>query len=977
MSILDYLKNPPNQYRPVPFWSWNDKLEPEELRRQIQEMKKSGVGGYFMHARDGLETPYMSSEWMDCVAACVDEGNKLGLDTWFYDEDRWPSGSASKTIPAKGEAYEKKWLIYETVDKKNLKTYEKTLGVYKKQENRYIKINPQDAKGNVLHVYYFTTKGNSDILDPMVTQAFIQSTHQKYYQRFKNHIGKTIPGIFTDEAQYSIGYIPWSLIMQEEFKKENGYDIVEVLPALYYETEGYKKVRYDFWKVVARLFVESFGKEIGDWCEAHKLKFTGHIMHENDLLTQVMAVGDAMAFYEYMQLPGVDWLNRMIGPPIVPKQVSSVAHQLGKKQVLCEAFACMGWDVTLEDYKWVADWLHVHGINFICQHLQAYSLRGRRKRDFPPSHFYQQPWWNEYKYLQDYLARLGMLLANGRNIAEILVIHPIRSAWVNYNTRDHSAVQFYNRKFISLSSILCNMHFAYDYGNERLMAKYARVEDNELKIGQASYKVVIIPPSCTLAQTTVELLEKFLNNGGTVISIDEFPNLMDGMESDAMKSLEQRVKHAKLDCECIKDILMKTIDPAIAITEKGCGSEAESVYYYQTEIEGKFLYFLTNINRQRTTETEVTIFTRGKVESINLETGEITPLKSGERNGYPLLHLTFEPMQSYVIMLTPGQESPMDTGDEPCLVFEEKLNDEWEIKDRSLNAITLDNCRLKIENGQWSAPQPILWIQSQLQNQKRDAEIQLEFKLNIGFDPRKLPEWYLVVEQAHEFIIEINGQRVNREPLGWWVDISFKKIDIHEFLTQGENTIILKRLFNKTTELESIYVVGDFDVLSDKKYTECEWRALLTEGAFTLVEKRQKVHTGDLVVQGMPFFTGRITLSQTFKSDDPGKYKRISFNLPRPDASVSKLWINGHLVKVFAWAPYEAEIQNYLKEGDNQIDIELVSGCRNLLGPHHDPKGRGTTVNPSDFLISDLHYAFSYCFSRFGLNKDLIIRFHR
>ena len=36
-------------YQSIPFWSWNDKLEPEELRRQIRAMKKAGIGGFFMH----------------------------------------------------------------------------------------------------------------------------------------------------------------------------------------------------------------------------------------------------------------------------------------------------------------------------------------------------------------------------------------------------------------------------------------------------------------------------------------------------------------------------------------------------------------------------------------------------------------------------------------------------------------------------------------------------------------------------------------------------------------------------------------------------------------------------------------------------------------------------------------------------------------------------------------------------------------
>ena len=43
-------ENIPVQYRPVPFWSWNDRLEPEELLRQIREMHDAGMGGFFMQS---------------------------------------------------------------------------------------------------------------------------------------------------------------------------------------------------------------------------------------------------------------------------------------------------------------------------------------------------------------------------------------------------------------------------------------------------------------------------------------------------------------------------------------------------------------------------------------------------------------------------------------------------------------------------------------------------------------------------------------------------------------------------------------------------------------------------------------------------------------------------------------------------------------------------------------------------------------
>ena len=80
--------------RPVPFWSWNDKLEPDELRRQIGAMQDAGMGGFFMHARGGLETEYLSEDWFRAVEASVDEAKKRGMQAWCYDENGWPSGLA-------------------------------------------------------------------------------------------------------------------------------------------------------------------------------------------------------------------------------------------------------------------------------------------------------------------------------------------------------------------------------------------------------------------------------------------------------------------------------------------------------------------------------------------------------------------------------------------------------------------------------------------------------------------------------------------------------------------------------------------------------------------------------------------------------------------------------------------------------------------------------------------------------------------
>jgi len=95
---IESFTNPGNEFRGAPFWAWNGKLEPQELRRQIQVMHRMGLGGFFMHSRVGLDTPYLSKEWFDCVNACVDEAKKLKMNAWLYDEDRWPSGAAGGLV---------------------------------------------------------------------------------------------------------------------------------------------------------------------------------------------------------------------------------------------------------------------------------------------------------------------------------------------------------------------------------------------------------------------------------------------------------------------------------------------------------------------------------------------------------------------------------------------------------------------------------------------------------------------------------------------------------------------------------------------------------------------------------------------------------------------------------------------------------------------------------------------------------------
>ena len=113
---MDFI-NVPKKYRPIPFWSWNEKLDTKETELQIRQMNEVGFGGFFMHARGGLQTEYMGEEWFRNVSVGIDTGKELNMKPWAYDENGWPSGCGNGIVNGKGVKYQLKYLRYEKGEK--------------------------------------------------------------------------------------------------------------------------------------------------------------------------------------------------------------------------------------------------------------------------------------------------------------------------------------------------------------------------------------------------------------------------------------------------------------------------------------------------------------------------------------------------------------------------------------------------------------------------------------------------------------------------------------------------------------------------------------------------------------------------------------------------------------------------------------------------------------------------------------------
>ena len=115
----ELFKNPTSEYRAAPFWAWNCELCSKELLRQIECLKAMGFGGFYMHTRSGMTTPYLSEEFMQLVKECTKKAKSEKMLAWLYDEDRWPSGAAGGFV-TKNPEFRQRQLVFTTHPTENM-----------------------------------------------------------------------------------------------------------------------------------------------------------------------------------------------------------------------------------------------------------------------------------------------------------------------------------------------------------------------------------------------------------------------------------------------------------------------------------------------------------------------------------------------------------------------------------------------------------------------------------------------------------------------------------------------------------------------------------------------------------------------------------------------------------------------------------------------------------------------------------------
>lgn len=852
----DCFRTPPGEFRPMPFWGVNDLLDDRELRRQIREMPRQGWGGFFIHPRYGMETPYLTPEYMERIKTIVGEARRQGLQAWIYDEHPFPACCAGGLVSSDRPDFRQKALVLKIHPR--LTPLAEGIGYFAAaldQNGIPAKLhkieNPEAYRGReriFLHFYEWTHPiqpssitgitddfihgfAYTDTLNPKAMQRFIELTYEGYRRAVGKEFGKTVKGTFSDIPTYQWHYatprpsIPWTPDFPQYFRKHCGYDLLPHLPALFFDVGDYPPLRHDFWRVMNQRFLESCTKQLYDWCTRHKISYSAHYWGEETLHWQIPWTGDVMTHFAYQHVIAIDHILRNIEDPMGVKQAATVAEQLGRPRVISETYALCGHNLTYEERKWIGDWEYALGANFLVPYIPAYSMRGRRKRDEPPSEFIQQPYWPYEGLLNDYYGRLSYALTQGKRVVNLLLLQPLASAWTLYkpgstqpaayrpdpDTYEGAGVTLYefSEGFRKLCERLLREHRDFHLGNEALLAEHGKVEGNQLCVSEMAYSVVLVPPSLNWSRTTVDLLAKFAAQGGKIVAMKPLPTRVDGKEQrDILPAVATIVDDQNLG-ETLGRLLPRDI-------EIDGGAE---ILYQHRKINDDDLYFLANTSLTKSyPDTWVRIPGSGALELWDALSGERYDLPcTPSADGRLEVRLSFAPVGSYLFVRRPQRAAGLAVFTAPPAKFDSSipLASRWKLKRLDPNTLTLDYCELKIGGSEWTPRLPV-W---QAHRRVRQAGIGIDFKLRFRFEVRERPSRLcLAMENPRRYAIRFNGEPVTRKAVATWWDPCLKLFEITTQVRVGHNEVELSGKGGLDTEIENCYLVGDFALAQNQGF---------------------------------------------------------------------------------------------------------------------------------------------------------------
>lgn len=900
--IDDQFQNPEKTFRAAPFWAWNCRLEQDALDEQLDAFEQMGFGGFHIHSRIGLDTPYLGSEFLTLVKHCNERGKAKGMRTFLYDEDKWPSGYGAGWV-TKERKYRSRYLLLSPqnhpdgvfdrhlasssrISRNGDITYLRSFCVTLDEEgflSDYATASRDDGNWHLYLVVtgntpWFNNQSYVDVLNKEAITRFTQVCHDVYADSLGSEFGKSIPSIFSDEPQFfreenissslsdkEVG-LPYSQSVDDVFMHLAGCSLLCVIPEIVWNgKEGYPVFRHHYHEALSSSFSQSFAKTLDNWCSSHDLFNTGHLMAEATLDMQSRHVGDALRAYQYYQIPGIDMLaNRL--EYNTAKQAQSAKRQWGKEGILCEIYGVTNWDFDFRGHKLQGDWLAALGVTLRVPHLAWASMAGESKRDYPSPIDQHTTWYKEYPAIEDHFSRLNLALTQGVSITHIGVIHPIEDYWALIGPDDKTAEKRKeaDERFAELTQWLIFSQLDFDFISE---AQIPDLYDGNKGFGKCSYDVILVPCMDNIRATTLGMLHRFASQG-KVIFLGQYPAFVDCRRSDDARGVPSNL------CAFEKYAIRRSLAPwrEIEVLDSSFLPREDLIYQLRKVGNDRFLFIAHGQKRDRmekrnvreTKSDVITIVIHGTWMITEYETmsGDIIPLHAEYHTDRTLCNISFYEHDSLLLKLESGHSLVSVPAKDGRPVVTEVLSRSSDYALAEPNALLLDMAEYQLDGGSWIKKDEMLRVDDAIRGKlgmplrneaypqpwlfPPDKVLDHVVGLRFTFSSEIAIPVTLATEMADATIF-LNGVAIKAKSNGYYVDRAIKTFPLG-LLEKGQNTLVLLVPFGSKTNLEWCYLLGTFGV-----------RVIGSTARITALP--EKLFFGDIAQQCLAFYGGSLTYS--------------------------------------------------------------------------------------------------------------------
>ena len=449
------------------------------------------------------------------------------------------------------------------------------------------------------------------------------------------------------------------------------------------------------------------------------------------------------------------------------------------------------------------------------------------------------------------------------------------------------------------------------------------------------------------------MLKEFVKNGGRVCLYDGKPMYVDGAPAgDAYDFLEP---NATLDdVYALRDVVIS------------CGGRnVPGIRKMSRTTDDGRVVFLTNVGGEDCYPVEVTL-PAGLWAELDVASLELKPVYT--ENGSAVLR--FNEGESHVLVTVSEDEyAALPKAERPTLCDSFiSVPSSVRLTDKVENIITLDFASRSNDGVNYEEPMFLMGIKDNLLREKYNGRVWLKFTYDVaeGYVPNDLR---VAIEPMFERVT-VNGEEVKIDTTDWWYDRHFGTADIAPLTHAGRNEIIvevnhyqrdfvyyvlsggdagapesLRNCLLFDTEVENIYLVGDFGVKTDAPFKSGDKpNTLVYEGGFVLCEQPKTVPSDDVVHGGFPFFAGKLPIE--FEYDYRAGMPTV---LPLDGRhAIADVTVNGESAGKLLFDK-ELDLAPWLKDGRNTISVTICNSMRNTMGPHHRGDHEPYAVGPPTY----------------------------